>query len=612
MRQLFTRARQWLVEADRSGHTRDLVLSAAVVLVAIQLGLRAWTLSGTWFHQDDFSLILDARASRFDADYLLTPWNNHLMPLGRALAWAVADLGPLDWGLALASTLVIQALASAAAVWMLVTLFGRRPGILVPLSLYLFTSVTVPATMWWTACLSQLSMQVGFFLAVGAGVRYLRGRRLVWAVGAYLGVVVGLLGDVKALLILPVLGYLALAYFTTGGPVLRVVRLVRRYWPALALGLPLLAAYLLYYGGHVSQPYDPPSLRAAGRAVEAMIATGFPAGAVGGPWSWSGEGYADPPSWTVNLAWVLIVLVVLYGALRRERTMRAWVLLSGYLGVLCALVVVARVAPFGAAIGREYRYLTDVACVLALCVGLAFLELPGAEGSSTPRRRSRLDLVVPRPAVAVVTAVVAISGVASTLTYVGWWNDQDGGRTFLANLRDDVAETGTVAVADRPLPEDVVSGLLAPDNRLARFAPLVTDNLRFPTWSEDLSVVTDEGRLQEAWIEPSVTSRTGPDPGCGWLVRSPGRSVPLRSTAFEWSWWIRIGYLASEDSTMTISAGRSTEEVQVERGVHSLYAQVEGRFGTVRLSGLDQGAAVCVDSIEVGQPSTEEESRGDG
>lgn len=604
MRTLFTRAGRWLAEAERSGHTRDLVLSAALLLVVAQLGLRAWALSGTWFHQDDFSLIIDAREARFDAEYLLTPWNNHLMPLGRALAWAVAELGQLDWGLALASTLAMQALASAAAVWMLVTMFGRRPGILVPLSLYLFTSITVPATVWWTACLSQLSMQVGLFLAVGAAVRYLRGRRLVWAGVAYVGVAVGLLGDVKALLILPVLGYLALAYFATGGPVRRVLALLRRYWPAVALGLPALAAYLVYYTDHVRQPYDPPTASAAGRAVEAMLATGFPAGAVGGPWAWSEEGYADPPAWTVNLAWVLIVLVVLYGALRRERTLRAWLLLSGYLGTLCALVVAARVEPFGAAIGREYRYLTDIACVLALSVGLAFLELAGAEGSSSPRRRPRLDLAVPRRAVALLAAAVAISGVASSLTYLSWWNDHDDGRTFLMTLRDDVEASGAVDVADRTLPEGVISGLLAPDNRLVTFSSLVTDSLAFPAWSEDLNVVTDAGRLEEARIEPSVTSRTGPRPGCGWLVQHAGRSIPLRSTVFKWSWWIRIGYLASADSTMTISAGDTFEEVEVQGGVHSLYVQVEGRFATVRLSGLGKDVAVCVDTIEVGQPAT--------
>ena len=173
-------ARRSAAHAASSTPETALVLGAAVALVVIQLALRGWALFTSWFFQDDISLLMDARSSRFDLSYLLEPWNNHLLPAERALMWLVADVGPLSWGVAVTSTLVIQALTSAAAVWMLVTLFGKRPGILVPLSLYLFTSLTVPAMMWWTACLNQLPIQLGFFVAIGAAVRYLRGDGLRW------------------------------------------------------------------------------------------------------------------------------------------------------------------------------------------------------------------------------------------------------------------------------------------------------------------------------------------------------------------------------------------------------------------------------------------------
>ena len=49
---------------------------------------------------------------------------------------------------------------------------------LVPLALYLFSPMTMPAIMWWTAGLNQVFLQVSFFFVVGAWVMYLRGRRL--------------------------------------------------------------------------------------------------------------------------------------------------------------------------------------------------------------------------------------------------------------------------------------------------------------------------------------------------------------------------------------------------------------------------------------------------
>ena len=54
-------------------------------------------------------------------------------------------LGSLNWTLAATLTIGVQVLASAACLWMLVTLFGARWGILAPLALYLTSALTCPA-----------------------------------------------------------------------------------------------------------------------------------------------------------------------------------------------------------------------------------------------------------------------------------------------------------------------------------------------------------------------------------------------------------------------------------------------------------------------------------
>ena len=68
-------------------------------------------------------------------------------------------------------------------------------------------------------------------------MRYLRGDGGRWCVLAYAGVAFGLLFDVKAVLVLLVLAYLAVAYFAAGGPVARVRGVLRRYWRGALVGL---------------------------------------------------------------------------------------------------------------------------------------------------------------------------------------------------------------------------------------------------------------------------------------------------------------------------------------------------------------------------------------
>lgn len=607
MRKQFTRAGQWLAEADRAGHTRDLVLASALGLVVLQLALRGWALFRSWFYLDDYNLLLDARGRTVDGDYLLEQYNSHLMPAGRLIAWVVESSGTLTWPVAATSVLVLQATASLAAVWMLTTLFGVRWAILAPLALYLFSPMTVPAMMWWTAALNQVFLQTTFFLAVGAGVRYLRGRRMRWLAATLAIVLLGLTFYVKALLLGPVLAFLALAYFARGGPRARLRQVLRAYWPAVLGSAVALGGYVAYYVTHVDEPFTETGPGLVGRLADSMIGTALGSALLGGPWRWEStappNAFADPPMWAVHLAWVVVTLVVLYGALTRERTLRAWVLAVGYVVALLALLVNSRAPVYGSIIGLEYRYLTDAACVLALAVGLVFLPVRGAVESSAPRAEPLVRFRV-RPAVTtVLVAAVCVSSVVTTVPYVHRWHTENASHDYLTTLQRQLRDHGTVDLADQEVPDDVISGTFAPANQLRRLLPLLDAPAEFPTSTGTLVQVADDGTLRQALIDPAVTSEEGPREDCGWLVRERGRTIPLTGGAFDWTWWIRIGYLASDDSPVVVSAGDTTEETQVVRGAHSLFVKIKGSFDEVEISGLDSGVAMCVDTIEVGQPT---------
>ncbi|WP_309650629.1 hypothetical protein [Nocardioides sp.] len=586
--------------------TGQLVTLVGVVMILVQLAWRAWALFPSWFFLDDYNLLLDATQRPLDLGYLLDPYNGHLMPGGRLVASLVAESGTLNWAVAATVTLIMQAMASGAALWMLLTLFGRRWGVLLPLGIYLTSVLTVPAFLWWAAALNQVPTQFAIFMAVGAWVLHLRTHRWRWLILTIASLCYGLLFDVKPLLIGPVLAYIALAYFSTGTPLRRVGHVLRTYWVAASVGVLTVSCYTGYYLTHVEQPFAEVTAPLVGRLASSMLGTAFVSAVVGGPWRWSLEApptaFADPPAWTVHLAWVMAFSVIVYAALTRVRTARAWVLLGGYLVVLLALLVTSRGPEFGALIGREYRYLTDAVCVLVLCLGLAFLPLKGAPESSAPRTPSLLRISVSPRLVTAALVLICLSGLASSSVYATYWHSDNASDAYLQNLRRDLSASGPTDLVDHPVPDAVLSQLTAPDNTVRTLAMLASPLASFPSSSPRLAMAADDGTLRQVLIRLGVRSRPGPEADCGWRIDEDGLDVPLAGRAFEWQWWIRIGYLSSTDSPVVVSAGDTVLETEVVAGLNTLYARVDGSFDDIRIDGLAPGATMCVDIIEVGQP----------
>lgn len=585
---------------------------AGALLVALQAGVRAWQLYPSWFYADDYRLLADATGTPFGSDYLLAPFDSQFMPVGRALAWVVAGSGHVDWTLAATLTIALQALAGAACLWMLVTLFGARWGVLAPLALYLTSALSVPGLMWWAASLNQLPMQAVLFAAVAAWVRYLRAARWPWLLVTMAVVAVGLLSYVKALLVLGVLAFLVLAYFSAGRPVPRVLGAVRRYWPAAVTAAAVGGAFAYYYLTEVPSVFEEATGGIAADLAGTMLVTAFPSGLAGGPWRWDTANppaaVADPPMVLVHLAWVAIALLVAVVALRRRRSLRAWTLLAGYLGAAYALLLVSRAPLSGGYGGLEYRYLTDVAAVAVLCLGLATMPLRGAVESSEPRERPLL-LVAPPPLVlAALTAVVCVSSLVSSTLYAQVWHDDHPGAAYVERVTDRLDGQGEIDLADQVVPAEVVSPLSAPLNSTENLLPLLADNVHFPASTPSLVVLDESGTPYLAEVDGTVDSPTGPVAGCGWQLRGGGtRTIPLDATVFDFGWWIQIDYLASTDDVMMVTAGESVEEVEVSPGLNTVFVHVDSTFDEVTLSGTRAATTVCVDEVVVGTPEPEVE-----
>ncbi len=597
----------------RGGH---LVLLVAAALVVVQLCFRAWAVFGGWFYVDDFRLLYDATTSRLSFGYLFRPLDSQLMPLGRLVADLVATSGPLSWTTAAALTLLLQAVASVACVSMLVTLFGVRWGILPPLCVYLFSALTVPAMMWWAASLNQLPLQAVTFAAVALWVRHLRAASTLTLAAVVTVVGIGLLAYVKALLLLPLLLAITLLYFTEGRWRDRLGQLAGRRGRAGVLALVALGAvYVGYYLVHVPQIFTESSWSVAGGLLWTMLGVAFTTAAVGGPWTWRSPNpptsLADPPAWAVVAAWAACAAVVVASLLLRRRSGRAWVLLAGYLGGVWLLAATSRAPVVGADIGLEYRYLTDTAAVLCLVLGLAFLDLIGAPGSSVRRDQpfvrvlARVGPAAPvRTGLLVATAVTAMStsGLVSSWAHARIWQDHNPARDYLETAMADLAAKGrTVALVDEVVPDSVMPSWLFPSSTTPHILGLVPQPTSFPEVATDLYAVGEGGEVRQALIDVHVRGTPGPSPGCGWRVDASGATVPMSGQVVDLSPWVRIGYIASAPTPVTVSLGTRSVHTALRPGLQSLFVRNHGTFDTVSFSGLNEEATVCVEDIEAGK-----------
>lgn len=579
------------------------VLPLAGALLVVQLAFRTWSAWSSWYLQDDLLLLREARPVD-DLRYLLEPYAGHLLPAGKLLVLAVASVGGSPWWPATTALVLMQAVAGLAVLWMLVTVFGRRWAVVPLFALFLFLSLSLTAYMWLSAAILYLPLQAALAAGVATWVTYLRERRLRWLVATLLVLAVGLLFWQKAIVLLPLLVFLSLGYFA--GPAQgHRVREMSRQLRALVVLLAVGVLYVAYYLARVPSEVSSVTLGLAGRLADVLLGTTFVTGLVGGPWRWDSptppNSYADPPDWSVPVAWVVVAAVVAYSILRRRRSARAWVLLLGYVVGTYLLVLMSRASNFGAGIGTEARYLADIPLMLSLCLGLALLEVPGAPGSSSVRA-APLVARAPRGTAVALCAAVLVGSVASSLAYVRPWHDDHAASEFFQRFANDIGARGRTDLVDSAVPEEVMPQFFAPRNTVSYLAPLFTDLAHFPDVSPDLAVVADDGLLHQVLIDHGVDSRPGPVDGCGWKVTSKGRRIPLQASAFDFDWWVRVGYLSSSDSPVTVSAGRSRVETRLRSGLNNLYMRIEGGFDHVDFSGLDRGTTLCVDIVEVGQP----------
>ncbi|MBM0240352.1 hypothetical protein JNW88_30580, partial [Micromonospora sp. ATA32] len=359
----------------------DPVRAVGVAMILVSLAWRAQLASRGFLAADDWVLVAQSAGSDLTPGFLFSLYNNHFMPAARLLTWLVTHAFGYAYWPYLLLMIVGQALIAVAFHRLLRALL--RPGwlLLVPLGMFLFSPLTLEATSWWAVGANMLAMQLAMVLALGAQLKYVRTRRKRHLVSLALSILLGLLFFEKTLLVVPLVFLFTACLFADGGPLRAVATTLRRWWASwavlAAVSVGFLAAYLSRSESSLRQPN---SLFEVLTFLEQLLGSTLVPGLFGGPWRWLGAGdgapVVAPPELGRWLAWAALIALIVVTLRLRRIAARAWVLLGTYLLVVAALLAATRLGSvFSDLAGAVPRYVSDVAVVAALCVGVALLGL---------------------------------------------------------------------------------------------------------------------------------------------------------------------------------------------------------------------------------------------
>lgn len=588
----------------------ELIHRLSVALLCLALAVRGWVLLSGYFYWDDF--IFMSRAARLpllSREYLTHAHDGHLMPAAFAATWAVERLAGLHFLLPATVMAAVQAGAWWAWYRLLVRLFGRRPLILAPLALVLFSPLAMPSAVWWAASLNGLPLQLGLIVGAHGLVSWLgadRGRGTALMVATTMAT---LLFFEKAVLLAPALFALAVV-LAPPGPVLGSIRATLvdggRLWLAL---FGITAAHVVLYLVVVGkQPAAPESwgtaLSILGRGlVVAVLPT-----LVGGPLSWQAIGFgsaiAMPPSW---LAWGsagLFLLVVAATSWLRPRARLAWMFALGYVTADLLLFIAGRLGPLvDPAVVQGLRYTADAIVPIGLALGLALMPLVGE-----PETRNALAVRgwLGRHQVPVlISALVALDlfvsvSVVSQARYRAIWREVES-RPWLAAVSASLeAAAGSAPLLAQPVPARVLYGLASPYNRTDWLLAAVRSRPDFADVTTELRLIDEDGALRPGRVV-GPRALPGPWPDCGWLLAAHGGVINLSADVVPFEHTLRLAYTATRETAAEIRLGGGPPvRVQLAAGGNVNFVRLTGGGSRLAVSGLAEGADVCVDDAIVG------------
>jgi hypothetical protein len=321
----------------------------------------------------------------------------------------------------------------------------------------------------------------------------------------------------------------------------------------------------------------------------------------------------------IVVAAALTVAAIIGSLLLVRGAWRAWLLFGVYLGISVTLVARARLGFIGPFIGRDHRYLTDLAVIAPLCLALAWLPLQGKLDAQSPprtspralRRRARIERIqarlTRRRAAITTTAAVAVlamgvGGVISGETFMSTWS-KNPSQDYFENLEADLkAHKGPVYLfGDEVVPNLIMTPTFLEDRQIGAVTkPLAVRPVVSPAVPY-FSIVDPSGHLHDGVVRGVDIALPAPD--CG--TSTDPAIVQLPSAPGAGRWKVRLGFYTNRQTTARVAIGSNPPvETRLGRGLHEIYVSLlAGGSNQLRMDGIDAGASVCIGSLTIGFPA---------
>jgi hypothetical protein len=570
----------------------------ALLLIAVQLAVRAWLVLPGAYWQDDFVFLRRARTEPLDADFLLHAHNGHVIPLPFLFSWLVGQTSSyLPTALIL---LGLQALGSLALWLLLRRIAGNTPAMLVGLALALFTPLMFSTVTWWAAGAMMLGIQLAMALAGYAHLEFQRTRSWRWLAAALLALVLGLAFWEKAVLV-PV--FLGLLTVVLPGSASQRVRTVVRLWPAWIAYAVVTAGYLVAYAQVATVGESQvQGVRGILSLSRHQIVDVFFRGFVGGPWHGL---FGSNASWLETSAFGLAVLIqvavafaVLAYRISGPASFLGWAAITFYLALDIALTARGR-GLYYVFIQMDPRYVCDVIPLAAVCVSLMLTPAHG--------RAVRLpDWAVARPWLGAVIAIVLVfnSGMV-TATAMAPSLHRGPVKSYVANVRAAVARDPHLVLYDDFVPASIMIGAFpAAEKRVSSVLDAYDVHPRYDLPSERMRILDETGVPRSVRLAFVQTGVIDPDDDCGARLDStrPQQLVRLDAEIPAGGWVLRLEYYSGADAVIDIVTAGDAHPVGLLAGQHEVLVPVEGGTSTVELLFRRGDSAVCTTELTVGLP----------